>query len=176
MTEVVPADRGRITGGRVAASIVVGIIAAAVLWIFGVDAWFAVAVGCLLVTVGLVWAAYSGPTDVKWPEKKPTPLPGTRSDVARLAWAFQGRHGSIREPGFRAVHDLASRRLARHGLDIDSPHDHAAVVALIGEQAYVTLHPRKGILPSFPAITHCVDALEAMDRTTMDQPRGRRQR
>ncbi|HWD61816.1 MAG TPA: hypothetical protein VG369_04915 [Humibacter sp.] len=164
MTEVDPPDHGRLTGGRIAASIIVGVLAAALLWFFGVDTWFSVAVGCLIIAVGLAWAAYSGPSAVKWPQEKPSPLPGTRSDVTRLAWAFQGRRGSVREPGFRAVRELGVRRLARHGLDVDTQEDRAAVVALIGEQAYAALHPVRGILPSFGALTHCVDALEAIDR------------
>lgn len=157
-------DRRRLSGGRITASIVVGVLAGALLWLFGVDTWFAVAAGFLITAIGLAWAAYSGPSAVKWPQEKPSPLPGTRSDVVRLAWALQGRRGSVREPGFRALRELASQRLARHGLDLAAEEDRAAIVALIGEPAYAALHPVRGILPSFGAVTNCLTALEAIDR------------
>ncbi|MGA0565929.1 hypothetical protein ACO2Q7_01195 [Rathayibacter sp. KR2-224] len=159
------ASQRGVTGGRATASAVAGVIIAALLWYFGVDLGFACAVGVLAVAIGLAWAAYSGPSAVRWPLERPAPRPGARSDVARLAWAFQMHRGSVREPAFKAVRELAVLRLARFGLDLSSAGDRASVVALIGEQAYAALNPASGILPSSQQLQLCLDTLDRLPKS-----------
>ena len=79
------ASQRGVTGGRATASAVAGVIIAALLWYFGVDLGFACAVGVLAVAIGLAWAAYSGPSAVRWPLERPAPRPGARSDVTTLS-------------------------------------------------------------------------------------------
>lgn len=162
----------RVTPGRVVGALVAGAAIGVLLWYFGVDLGFACALGLLTVAIGLAWAAYSGPSAVRWPLERPSPRPGTRSDVARLAWGFQMRRGSVREPGFKAVRELAAVRLARFGWDLSSQHDRAAIVSAIGERSYEALHPVRGILPSAGRLQLCLDALDRLD-DSRGIPRGR---
>jgi hypothetical protein len=162
VTDESPPEPG-MTPGRMTTALIAGVLVGALLWYFGVDLGFACALGVLTVAIGLAWAAYSGPSAVRWPLERPAPRPGTRSDVARLAWGFQMRRGSVREPGFKAVRELAAVRLARHGLDLSSSADHAAIVAAIGERSYAALNPVRGILPSAGQLQVCLDALDRLD-------------
>ncbi|GAB3796810.1 hypothetical protein GCM10028798_07280 [Humibacter antri] len=171
-----------LTRGRAVVAVVAGVIASVVLWYFGVDLGFACAIGFLAVAIGLAWAAYSGPSAVRWPFERPAPRPGTRSDVSRLAWGFQMRRGSVREPGFKAVRELAAVRLERFGLDLSTPGDREAIVALIGEPSYAALNPVHGILPSTGRLVGCLDALDALSGhggargTAEPRPAARRDR
>ncbi len=169
MTDLQGRPRG-LTRARAAGALVAGVIASAVLWYFGVDLGFACAIGFLVVAVGFTWAAYSGPSAVRWPFERPAPRPGARSDVSRLAWGFQTRRGSVREPGFKAVRELAAVRLARSGLDLSSPGDREAIVALIGEQAYAALNPVRGILPSTAQLVSCLDKLDDLSVRDGERP------
>ncbi|GAB3612695.1 hypothetical protein [Humibacter ginsengisoli] len=153
---------GGITAGRTVGAVAAGVVASVVLWFFGVDLGFACAIGFLTIAIGLAWAAYSGPSAVRWPFERPTPRPGTRSDVSRLAWGFQMRRGSVREPGFKAVRELAAVRLARFGLDLSSAGDRDAIVALIGEPSYAALNPVRGVLPSVAQLVGCLDVLDGL--------------
>ena len=152
-----------VTVGRIVWSAIAGAAVAALLWYLGVDAYFALALGLLTLTLGIVWAAFRGSATVPWPAPEDALPAGTRSDVARLAWAFQNHRGSVREPAVRAVRELASRRLARHGLDLGSEADRSAVVAAVGPAAYDALVPPGGILPSAAALAACLDSLDALD-------------
>lgn len=171
MTDEQGRTRG-LTKGRAVGAVIAGVIVSVVLWYLGVDLGFACAIGLLAVAIGFAWAAYSGPSAVRWPFERPTPRPGTRSDVSRLAWGFQMRRGSVREPGFKAVRELAAVRLARFGLDLSSPGDREAIVALIGEPAYAALNPVHGVLPSAGQLVGCLDVLDAAvrDPFALDAP------
>lgn len=151
------------TAGRVVAATAAAAVVGLLLWYFGVDAAFAVALGVLTLAIGLVWTAYTGPSAVRWPVERPVPLAGSRSDVARLAWGFQMRHGSVREQGFKAVRELAELRLARAGFELYSDADRDAIVAAVGEAAYAALNPTRGILPSAAALQSTLDALDRLD-------------
>lgn len=154
--------RNGLTRGRAVGAAVAGVLVAATLWYFGVDLGFACAIGLLAVAIGLAWAAYSGPSAVHWPVERPSPRPGIRSDVGRLAWAFRMHRGSVREPAFKAVRELAMVRLARLGLDLSSPADGEAIAALLGRTAYEAVVPAHGILPSAPRLQLCLDALDRL--------------
>lgn len=158
-----PTDRQTgLTRGRAIGAGIAGLLVGTILWYFGVDLGFACAVGVFAVAIGLAWAAYSGPSAVRWPIERPAPRPGTRSDVGRLAWAFRVHRGSVREPAFKAVRELAAVRLARTGLDLSSPDDRAAIVALLGEPAYRAVVPVRGILPSAARLQLCLDVLDRL--------------
>jgi hypothetical protein len=161
MTDL-PGRRPGLTPGRAIGAGIAGLLIGAMLWYFGVDLGFACAIAVLAVAIGLAWAAYSGPSAVRWPMERPAPRPGARSDVGRLAWAFRMHRGSVREPAFKAVRELAAVRLARSGLDLSSPDDRAAIVALLGEAAYQAVVPVHGILPSVARLQLCLDILDRL--------------
>jgi hypothetical protein len=162
MSEPVP--RHTISVAGVVWSAIAGAAVAALLWYLGVEVYFSIALGLLIVALCVVWAAFRGSATVPWPITEQAPTAGTRSDVARLAWAFRTHRGSVREPAIRAVRELASRRLARHGLDLAAEADRDKIVATIGSAAYDALVAPGGILPSAAALSACLDALDALDR------------
>ena len=66
------------------------------------------------------------------------------------------------------MRQLARHRLAQHQLDLNDPADRYEVELLIGRSAYTVLVRSKG-RPLLRSFLHCLDALDAMDRT---RPRG----
>ena len=153
------------TIGRIVGSLVAGAALAAGIWLLGVDAWFAAALGCLLALVCVAWFVLAGAqtASAKWPQRAIEPRLGARTDVSWLAWAFHQNKGSVREQGLAAVRALAVRRLARRGLDLLDPCDRDDIVALLGEDAYRTITPAGGIMPSLRAVERCLDAVEALE-------------
>lgn len=151
--------------GRIVGSLIAGAVLAIGIWFLGVDAWFAAALGGLLAIVCVTWGVltHTQTASAKWPARAMEPRPGARSDVSWLSWAFRQHKGQVREQGFSAVRSLAERRLARRGLDLFSPADRASIVALLGEDAYRTVVPAGGVMPSLRAIERCLDTLESLE-------------
>lgn len=153
------------TIGRIVGSVVAGAALGVGIWLLGIEAWFAAALGCLLALVCVTWFVLSAEqtASATWPSRAIEPRPGARTDVSWLAWAFRQNKGSVREQGLTAVRALAARRLARRGLDLGNPGDRDDIVALLGEDAYRTIIPAGGIMPSLRAVEHCLDAVEALE-------------
>ncbi|WP_240977195.1 hypothetical protein [Planctomonas sp. JC2975] len=149
---------------RIVGSSVAGLILGAGLWLLGVDAWFAAAMGVLLALICVMWGVFRSDDEssLVWATPSREPRPGSRTDVARLAPMFQQNRGSVREQGFAAVRALAQSRLDRHELRLGDPADRERIVALIGQSAYATLTPHHGIMPSLRAVEQCLDALDVL--------------
>ena len=150
------------TPARLVAALVVGAVVGGTLWFTGVDMLYSVAFGGLLAVIVTAWLAYSDGPTLTWPNAEHEPRAGTRTDVSWLAYSFRPHRGSIRDHGVTVLRSVASARLRRHGLDLTSTADGAAIIRLIGDDAYATLTPRNGVMPSLPAVEHCLDMLERL--------------
>ncbi|MCL3861650.1 hypothetical protein [Actinotalea sp. K2] len=135
----------------------------------------------VLVTAAVILTAGA---EHDWPEHDPEATDGVRRDVAALTWTFVGRDGRVSEAAVRRLRLVAARRLARHGVHLETgragaqlrpdqmdPQQVAAARELLGERAWRTLMPTGG-LPSLREITHCVEILEMLGPVpTTERPR-----
>jgi hypothetical protein len=90
---------------------------------------------------------------------------GARGEVQDLAWAMVGRDGRVSERSLRRVHEVASVRLARHGLDLADPADEQDIQGLVGSGAFRTLTRTGSPRPKMSEVRHAVDALERIGTT-----------
>lgn len=153
------------SAARIIGSVIAGAVLAIAIWLLGVEAWFAAALGFLLAVVCLTWFVLTRTktASAKWPSRAIEPRPGARTDVAWLAWGFRQHKGAVREQGISAVRGLAAKRLARRGLVLGDDRDRDGIVALIGEDAYRTITPVGGVMPSLKAVERCLDRLESLE-------------
>jgi hypothetical protein len=160
------------------ASQVLGVTAliALICWFFGVDAWHAILLACAITVIGFagLLVSLSPQThDLSWRSRKPGGGKGARSEVANLSGALRGRWGVVGRTAERRLWQIARRRLALEGLDLQNPADHAAIEARVGRPVYRTLmRTGKGSL-RMRTLSHCLDTLDALNPTFYPEPAGR---
>ncbi|MHA6623232.1 hypothetical protein [Pseudonocardia sp. DLS-67] len=147
------------------------VLAGAICWFVGMDAWHAGTVGLVLGAAGLCRAAVPDHRDVQWEGVARPADEGARWDVARLSWSLRPRRGRIPQAGLRPVHDLARYRLAQRGLDLDDPADRPAIERLLGEAAYATVALPATRPPRMRAVAGCLDALDRLDPPPQEENR-----
>lgn len=92
---------------------------------------------------------------------------GERREALMLTWALAGHEGRVGRRALQQVQRVGAHRLARHGLDLDSPDDDAALRALVGQRALATLRCRREPWPRLSDVDHTVVVL---DRIGSGQP------
>jgi hypothetical protein len=142
---------------------------------FVVGVGFALAAGLAYVTVALVGAgAVAGLLVLTRFEPRPDPSfdrprfdrrHGARGEVQELAWAMVARDGRVSERVLRRVREVATTRLARHGLDLADPADERAVQELVGSKAFRTLTRTGSPHPKMSEVRQAVVALERIGTT-----------
>ena len=148
---------------RVALLLLGTVLAAAVCWYVGMDAWHAGTVGLVLGAAGLCRIAMPDHRDAGWAAAPGTSEDGARLDVARLSWSLRPRHGRVQHAALGRVQELARHRLALRQLDLREPADRAAIELLIGEAAYTTLALPAQRPPQLRSVVHCLDMLDRLD-------------
>jgi hypothetical protein len=136
---------------------------------------FAMVAGFAYVTVALVGvAAVAGLLVVTRLEPRPDPgfdrprfdrRHGARGEVQELAWAMVARDGRVSDRFHRRVRQVATTRLARHGLDLADPADGRAVQELVGAKAFRTLTRTGSPRPKMSEVRQAVDALDRIGTT-----------
>lgn len=156
-----------------------GFLITVICWYFGVDAWHAILLGCAITVTALALLAGSTAPDaleVSWRPGKRASREGSRSDVASLSsslrsgWGFVGLTAELR------LQQIARRRLALEGLDLNNAEHRSAIEQLIGASAYRVLVRPGGRLPSLRALLSCLNALDAIDSTNYQAPQRRARR
>lgn len=92
---------------------------------------------------------------------------GERREALMLTWALAGHEGRVGRRALQQVQRVGAHRLARHGLDLGSPADDAALKALVGHRALATLRCQREPWPRLSDVDHTVAAL---DRIGPGQP------
>ena len=131
--------------------------------------------GFAYVTVALVGAAaVAGLLVLTRLEPRPDPefdrpqfdrRHGARGEVQELAWAMVGRDGRVSDRILRRVREVATTRLARHGLDLADPVDERAIQELLGSKAFRTLTRTRSPHPTMSEVRQAVDALDRIGTT-----------
>lgn len=154
--------------GRLIALGVLAVLAAAVAWYVGMDAWHAVVIAAVVLAIGLIWMAVPERPTTIWPRETHAKDDGNRNDVNRLSWSLRTRRRRVRPDAVRRVRRLADARLmafrqsSERSLDLDDPDDRASVERLIGAHAYQTLRSNPVRLPTFRDIERCLDGLSRL--------------
>lgn len=139
-------------------AVIAGAATAGALWFAGIATPFAVGAGIVVLASGVAWSAFSGGESPAYLHTRAEPRPGTRSDVMQLAWSLRGRDGRVSDTGAKRLRAFARGRLARAGLDADSPADAAAIRELVGTDAWATIAgPGR---PTLRAVEQCLDRLD----------------
>jgi len=137
------------------------VLAALVAWDLGLDVGHAVLLGALVAGAGTLQLTMPELETPELPEPAGYARDGVRQEVASLTYAMRGEKGAVRESVVLRIRDLAARRLARHGLELDRQDDTERIEALLGPAAGVLV--RGQTRPSASAIAACLDALDALD-------------
>ncbi|WP_033209126.1 hypothetical protein [Gryllotalpicola ginsengisoli] len=156
--------RGVLTRGRIAGAAVVGVLVGVGAWYFGAEWGYGVLVGAAAAAGVAAWAAAPQPEHPIWPRPEATMPPGGRDDVLMLSWVLTARRGRVQLRAVQRVRGIAAERLARRGLELDAASDRPAVVALLGERAYATLHSTVNDTITQTALLGCIDAVDALGR------------
>jgi hypothetical protein len=156
-----------------------GLLVAAICWYFGVDVWHAILLGCAITVTALAClAAGSAPDarDLSWRSGKRAGKAGSRNDVSSLSSSLHAGWGLVGLTAERRLHEIARRRLALEGLDLQNADQRLAIESRIGAPTYRILMGRKGGRLRLRTLTYCLDAIDAIDSNhyPMPQPRARR--
>ena len=146
------------------------------LWVaFGAAAGLSWLAGLAFVTLALVGlAAVAGVLVLTGLDVRPDPgferarhdrRHGARGELQDFAWAMVARDGRVSERMMRRVREIASARLARHGLDLSDPADERAIEELVGSHVFRTLTRTGSPRPKMSEIRHAVDALDRIGTT-----------
>jgi hypothetical protein len=160
--------------------LILALLAAALCWYFGADAWHAILIGGVITTVGVIGLVASETPDlitIDWRSVGRPNRHGARSDVAELSWTLRGSYGRVGGPAVWRARRLARQRLAVYQLDLGNPADRPEIERLIGRRAYTVLVRGERRPPLLRTFVHCLDALDALDPTRpVEPPPGSRRR
>lgn len=158
---------------RTAGVVVVAVLAAALVWFFGVIVALSLAVGGVFAAVGVTWTAIRDAPSLAWPVPPVRSAPGARRDLSQTAWALRS-HGGVPERALGRARAVARHRLRTlHRLDLDDPGDRAAIEAVLPPSVVAVLRSERRPeldLVAFQAVLTAVEALAPhTDRTATER-------
>ena len=103
-----------------------------------------------------------------WPRVPTGSRDGARDQISALSWAFMTRDETISARGLQAVRQVASTRLALHGVDLDDPAQEPAARALLGDASYDLL--RSPHTATMAQVGRCIDRLAEITPTRTPSP------
>ncbi|GAA3608577.1 hypothetical protein [Microlunatus ginsengisoli] len=138
-------------------------------WLIGLDLANASAIGLVVVAIYSLRALVGGEPE-GWPaEPESARNEGTRREVARLSWGMQGSDDRVDRWSAQRLHGLAARRMAEHGLDLDSSDDAAECRRLLGATTFDALSLDPNRLPRYAQFVAALDVVERL--TPEETPR-----
>jgi hypothetical protein len=156
-----------------------GLLVAAICWYFGVDVWHAILLGCAITVTALAClVAGSAPDarDLSWHPGKRVGKEGSRNDVASLSSSLHAGWSLVGLTAQRRLYEVARRRLALEGLDLQNADHQPAIERRIGAPTYQILMRGKSGRLTLRRLMYCLDMLDAIDSNhyPVPQPRSRR--
>ncbi|HTU86256.1 MAG TPA: hypothetical protein VMF57_11830 [Solirubrobacteraceae bacterium] len=140
---------------------------AAICWYFGVDVWHAILLGTAITIAGLATiagTAYPEVRDLSWRSRERTGNKGSRTDVASLSWSLRSGWGLVGRTAEWRLQEIARRRLALEGLDLNNPDHGPAIERRIGRPAYKVLTRSHKRRLRRRTLVRCLDALDGRIR------------
>lgn len=164
---------GPIVKARVTGVVVVAVVAAGIVWFFGVGVPLSLAVGGVFAAVGLTWTAVRDGPSLAWPVPPVRSSPGARRDLSEIAWTLRS-HGGVPERALGRVRAVARHRLRTlHRLDLDDPDDRTAIESLLPPAVVAVLRSERRPeldLADFSSVLTAVEALAPdTDRTATER-------
>lgn len=121
-------------------------------------------VAVALVAVAVVLAVQRvDPEGEPWrwlPER--IPRQGERREAQMLTWALAGHDGRVSRRALQQVQEVGAHRLARHGLDLASSDDDAALRTLLGTRVLATLRCAHEPWPRLGDVVHTIAVLDRL--------------
>jgi hypothetical protein len=156
-----------------------GVLVAAICWYFGVDVWHAILLGCAITVTALACLAGGSAPDARdlgWRPGKRVGKAGSRNDVASLSSSLHAGWSLVGLTAQRRLYEVARRRLALDGLDLQNADDRPAIESRIGAPTYRILMSSKSGRLTLRRLMYCLDMLDAIDSNhyPVPQPRSRR--
>ena len=155
-----------------------GVLLAAICWYFGVDVWHAILLGCAITVTALaVFAGTSAPDarDLSWRPGKRVRNDGSRNDVASLSSSLHAGWGVVGLTAERRLHEIARRRLALDGLDLQNVDHRLAIERRIGGRACQILVRGQSRRLRLRTLRYSLDMLDAIDSNHYPTPQPRSQ-
>ena len=122
----------------------------------------ATAVAFVVAAFGLAVQRLGAVTEpLRWLPERPQRA-GERREALMLTWALAGHEGRVGRSALQQVQRIGAHRLARHGLDLASPADDAALRALVGPRALATLRCEREPWPRLSDVDHTVVVLDRL--------------
>ncbi|PFG33160.1 hypothetical protein [Sanguibacter antarcticus] len=105
-------------------------------------------------------------THPRWPRTSRDRRPGSRDDVASLAWTFFGRDGTITAQALRTTRTIAATRLHAHGANLYDPDDTTTCRTLLGPHAHHHLDPTTPTTTPRPSVTELARIITTLENLT----------
>ncbi len=153
----------------------VAAVVAVICWYFGVNVLHALLLGVAITVIAFVCLVVTltpQARDIAWRARKQAGGKGSRTDVANLSGALKGGWGQVGRTAERRLWQLARRRLALEGLDLQSAEHRTAIEARIGRTAYRTLKRTGKGGVRLRTLVHCLDTLDALNPTYYPAPQA----
>jgi hypothetical protein len=156
---------------RTIGAAVLGVILGVVAWDLGLDPLHAVETGLAVVVVLVVIAVLPGLAATTWRRTTPGGVNGGgRQDIVQLSWALNSRRDWVGDGVQWRLREIAVRRLAHRGLDLDDPDDGQEIAKLIGLETYGILRPGSTRQASLAALSRALHELDRLDRHPSADP------
>jgi hypothetical protein len=98
-----------------------------------------------------------------WPAAEEARRGGGRREVTSLSWMLTSRHGGTDRAAVLRLREIARRRLAQRGIDLDSPADRGRAVDALGADVLTILISDGSSSPSHRQLVQCIESLERLD-------------
>ncbi len=153
-----------------------GFLSAVICWYFGVDVWHAILLGCAITVIVLAVLVGFSVRDARglgWRPGRGARKEGSRREIADLSASLHGGWGFIGLTAQERLRQIARRRLALEGLDLNNAEHRPAIEDRIGSGAYRPLVSSQGRVPRLRTLLNCLDALDSI-HDAAPQSRARR--
>ncbi len=173
MSQALPGTRGAGGSGRLRGTIALAVLLAGVLpaglALFGVAPTQVILLGAVGATVCALIRARPAMADPPgWPERvELNQDAGARRDIARLSWSVSGSDRQVGRTLRLRLREVAVRRLARRGIDLNSAEvsDQTvrAAIEALGADAYRAIDPDLHEVIGLARFSAAVAAVEALE-------------
>jgi hypothetical protein len=154
---------------RTIVAVVLGVLVGVVAWDLGLDPLHAVEAGLAVVVVAIVVAVLPGLSATTWRRAPGGRNGGGRQDIVQLSWALNSRRDWVGDGVQWRLREIAVRRLAHLGFDLDDPDEGQKIAALIGLETYGILRPGSTRQASLAALSRALHELDRLDRRPTDE-------
>jgi hypothetical protein len=137
-------------------------------WFFGLDVLSSIVISLAVGATGATWASFPDRRPAaQWPPGPALSLDGARREAAQLSWSLSARPGMagdniVSETVVARIRVIAANRLASRQLDLDDPAHRAAIVQLLGRQAWELVNPGRSRAANLTSVLRSLDVIDSL--------------